>query len=125
MRKLLKQRACKREPWESEGKFLDAHQKPFTKKRLEEEMGVSGHPEQKASFTAAYMEDGHTWYLTEELFISVQQQCEQGNEKENGVEIMISRQVCSKRFGSRYGAPKCPKIPLNGSLDLTMFVQDD
>ena len=27
---------------------------------------MSGHPEQKASFTAAYMEDGHTWYLEEQ-----------------------------------------------------------
>merc|ERR1712002_786088 len=38
---------------------------------------------------------------------------------------MISRQVCSKRFGSGYGKPKCPKVPRTGPIDLTMFVGDD
>ena len=38
---------------------------------------------------------------------------------------MINRQVCSKRFGSGYGKPKCPKVPRTGPIDLTMFVGDD
>ena len=71
--------------------------------------------------------DSHTWYLTEELVTLSLFSGNVDNEKKKEMveKIMINRQVCSKRFGSGYGKPKCPKVPRTGPIDLTMFVGDD
>ena len=71
--------------------------------------------------------DSHTWHLTEELVTLALFSGNVDNEKKKKMveKIMINRQVCSKRFGSGYGKPKCPKVPRTGPIDLTTFVEDD
>ena len=71
--------------------------------------------------------DSHTWYLTEELVPLALFSSNVNNAMKNKMveKIMINRQVCSKRFGSGYGKPKCPKVPRTGPIDLTIFVGDN
>ena len=71
--------------------------------------------------------DNHTWYLTEELVALAlfSNNVDPRIKKKMVEKIMKKRKVCSKRFGSGYGKPKCPKVPRTGTIELPMFVGDD